>query len=150
MPLLRYAFSSLFQLPWVPEQLLSYDDYRGLENALTSRKSGVLNPSMRPTSADMEQIKKPFTFPGTMTAALNYYRANYSIKTVLTMHNAKVPPLKGIPVLQLWADNDVAMEPSSFTNPEDWAEDISVVELTTCSHWIPFDRPDEVCAQVYL
>lgn len=53
------------------------------------------------------------------------------------------PPVK-VPVLQLWADNDAALDAAAFTNPEEWAEDIEVHELKMCSHWIPFDRPKEV------
>lgn len=155
----RSSYMVLFQLPWLPEQLVAYNDFSGLTDIFTSRKSGVLNPSMRLTSADMEQFKKPFSFPGSLTASINYYRANLPAKRMLSMSNTRyadsraaavdppacysAPPVK-MPVLQLWADNDVALEPSAFTNPEEWAEDITVVEMTTCSHWIPFDRPDEV------
>lgn len=55
----------------------------------------------------------------------------------------RTKPVK-MPVLQFWADNDAALEPSAFTNAEEWAEDIEVHEIKVCSHWIPFDRPNEI------
>lgn len=81
----RSYYMSLFQMPWVPEQLLSLNDFQGIEEALTNRTGGVLNPSKRLTAADVDQFKKPFSFPGSMTAAINYYRANLSAKAALAL-----------------------------------------------------------------
>lgn len=54
-------------------------------------------------------------------------------------------PLR-MPLLLLWADNDVALSPNLLTNIGSLAPNADVRLLPNCSHWIQQDAPQEVNA----
>ena len=62
-----------FQLPRLPEWLLSKNDYAKLAISLKTKtvKRGVFSDE------DVIEYKKSWSQPGALTSSLNYYRANY-------------------------------------------------------------------------
>uniref|UniRef100_A0A3Q1LKN8 Epoxide hydrolase 3 n=1 Tax=Bos taurus TaxID=9913 RepID=A0A3Q1LKN8_BOVIN len=64
----NYVF--LFQLPWLPEKLLSMSDFQILKTTLTHRKRGI--PQLTPS--ELEAFLYDFSQPGGLTGPLNYYR----------------------------------------------------------------------------
>lgn len=73
----RQAFASwymfFFQIPKLPEWLLSRNDFEGLEKGLQNStvERGVF------TDADIAEYKKAWREPFALTSMLNYYRANF-------------------------------------------------------------------------
>ncbi len=61
-----------FQLPEMPEWLISRDDFAGLET--------MFRKATRPgtfSETDIAIYKEALRKPGALTAAINYYRANF-------------------------------------------------------------------------
>ena len=66
----RSLYAFFFQLPWLPEKLMSANQWRGMVRAL--RGSGKIHTF---TNEDIKKYKEAWSQPGAMTAMLNWYRA---------------------------------------------------------------------------
>lgn len=66
----RSAYIGLFQLPWIAERRLRADDF-----ALIDDLWRAWSPGWRPPPERLQAIKGTFRRPGTVDAALAYYRA---------------------------------------------------------------------------
>ncbi|CAI8050545.1 Epoxide hydrolase 4, partial [Geodia barretti] len=73
----RSWFIFLFQIPRLPEALISLQDYQFLEQLFTSHTSGVKNRDQFPAEV-VEAYKYTFSRPGALTGPINYYRAMFS------------------------------------------------------------------------
>lgn len=90
--LLASWYMFFFQIPKLPEFLLGYNDFEGLEKGLKTStvESGVF------TDADIAEYKKAWREPFALTSMLNYYRANFYRRFIdrkTEFHKIKVPTL---------------------------------------------------------
>ncbi|XP_055398366.1 epoxide hydrolase 3 isoform X6 [Bubalus kerabau] len=79
----RSNYMFLFQLPWLPEKLLSMSDFQILKTTLTHRKRGI--PQLTPS--ELEAFLYDFSQPGGLIGPLNYYRNIFSSWTLLLQIN---------------------------------------------------------------
>ncbi|XP_055311528.1 epoxide hydrolase 2-like [Sitodiplosis mosellana] len=70
----RSWYMSLFQMPFLPELSMMSDDF-GLFNIIWEDQLGDSF-----TEEDLEAYKYTFSRPGALTAAINYYRANFGTR----------------------------------------------------------------------
>jgi pimeloyl-ACP methyl ester carboxylesterase len=131
---LRSWYILLFQLPWLPELLLSARDHAVLV--------GLLRRNSRPgafTSDELERYRQAFRQPGAVTAMLAWYRAA-----------VRIPPerlrrrIVEAPTLVIWGRDDPALgwemaAPSAGRCREGRAE---IVE--GAGHFVAADAPDRV------
>jgi pimeloyl-ACP methyl ester carboxylesterase len=135
-----YMFA--FQLPWLPEFVLTVDDARFLERFLTG--VGADDDTFSP--ADLRRYRDAFTRPGAARAAINYYRA--SVRGML-----KGLPGGGVgeqhvdvPTLVLWGEEDRALGTDLLDGLDAWVPDLQVERLPDANHWVQLDAPDRVNA----
>ncbi|XP_026906026.2 epoxide hydrolase 3 [Acinonyx jubatus] len=129
----NYVF--LFQLPWLPEKLLSMSDFQILKTTLTHRKRGI--PHLTPN--ELEAFLYDFSQPGGLTGPLNYYRNLF--------RNLPLEPQElATPTLLLWGEKDAYLEQglvgaiSSRFVPGRLEAHI----LPGVGHWIPQSNPEEM------
>lgn len=114
----------------------------GAEEKLLARK-GVL---LRRAGVTAEELE-PLYDDGAMTAALNWYRANFTgdIKSAMAC-----PPVE-IPTTLLWSDNDPALgrEQAQLTGRYVYS-DYRFCELSGVDHWIPQHAAPALASEIAL
>lgn len=139
---LRSWYMFFFQLPWLPEALLRFNDWEALAATFNTQ----LQPSRRLSTEELERYKQSLAQPGALTAAINYYRAAFRYRTAPHVGRAIRTKLR-VPTLVLWADNDVALGPGLLRGTDRYVEDLRIeVVGGNCSHWLQQDRPEAVNA----
>src|SRR5262249_13143360 len=95
---LRSWYILFFQLPWLPEVLLSCGDFRMLARNL--RREPVSRDAF--SADDVAHYKRALAQPGALTAALNYYRALLRYPTEMRRGNRIITT----PTLLIWGEQD--------------------------------------------
>jgi pimeloyl-ACP methyl ester carboxylesterase len=129
----RSWYMAFFQLPWLPEWLLTRDHGRPLIRGL-ARQSADFPPDL------LEQMRRNVAAPGAATAMLDYYRANIPR---LAKGAAEVPRIE-CPTLLLWGEDDIYLSPTLASGNEAFVAHLTVRRLPGVSHWVQQDAPDTV------
>jgi pimeloyl-ACP methyl ester carboxylesterase len=129
-----YVF--VFQLPLLPEALLRRADYRALGNVL--RRTPVRPGAFSET--DIQLYKQAMAQPGALTAALNYYRANFLRLRSHDITRSVVP----VPTLLIWGDRDHALSLGLTRDLDRWVPNLRVEHLPDCGHWVQNEAPERV------
>lgn len=120
-------YIGLFQLPFLPERLLSR---RGGPLDVMLRKGGM-------TEADIARFQREVVEDGALTGGLNWYRALPFAPPTWSRRRA------GVPTTYVWSDRDVALGRWAAEHTGDWVDaDYEFVELAGVSHWIPTEAPE--------
>ncbi|MEV3903259.1 alpha/beta fold hydrolase [Mycobacterium sp. NPDC050551] len=120
----------VFQLPWLPEFLLTRNGGEFSTKSL-QRIGQTRQAAERDTRAMLE--------PGAMTAGLNWYRA--MPLTDLRRAAGKIT----VPTMYVWSDNDAALLPKAAYETERYvAADYRFEVMPGVSHWIPEEKADEL------
>ncbi|MBT2327055.1 alpha/beta hydrolase [Variovorax paradoxus] len=120
---MRSAYVALFQLPWVPETLLSARNCSALALALTS--------TSRPDTfddAELDQYRAAWSIDGALTCMLNWYRAMPIARTSA----ARIR----VPVRIIWGDRDSALEKGLAGAGAACCDDAQVLHLRDATHWV--------------
>ncbi|NWU46870.1 EPHX4 hydrolase, partial [Dromas ardeola] len=72
--LLRSSYIFFFQLPWLPELLLSLADFELLKTILTGPWTGIQNPTQRLTEQEVDAYLYSLSQPGGLTPTIHSYR----------------------------------------------------------------------------
>lgn len=133
---LRSTYVALFQLPHLPERLLTADRCRALRRALsnTSRPGAF-------ATADLDRYVEAWMQPGAMTAMLNWYRA-------LVRLPRTTPPRVRVPTLILWGRQDTALQPGLAEASLAVCDDGRINWYPRASHWIAHEDPAAVNADL--
>ena len=134
----KSLYAMLFQIPWLPEFLMSINDYDLLKKAFRGRFSGVQKRNAF-RAEDVEAYKYVFSQKGALTAPLNYYRAAF-LQADVVYPSGKI----AVPTLIIWGDKDVYFDVEMANNHDSLVEDLTVSHLEDCSHWVQNDDPEEV------
>lgn len=136
----------LFQLPRLPEWMLSARDYALVERTF---KKSVARPGTF-TDSDIQVYKEALKQPGALTAAINYYRANGLSKFF------KVPGRNShedngrkvrVPTLFIYGEKDQAVMPETVRNVGAHIDaPYSEVRIATSAHWVQNEAASEVNA----
>jgi pimeloyl-ACP methyl ester carboxylesterase len=127
-----------FQIPALPEWLLSRNDYALLESALrnTTAKRDVF------TTEDIAAYKKSWREPFALTAMINYYRANILKRYISnSQSDAKVK----VPTVFIYGEKDQAILPETVRGVSE-AVDAPFEEfrIPDSAHWVPQEAKDVV------
>jgi pimeloyl-ACP methyl ester carboxylesterase len=130
-----YMFA--FQLPWLPERMVSSGRWKWLRAGFEhDARPGAY------TVADIERYTQAWAQPGALTASINYYRAAF-----------RRPPLRlrgsrariQAPTLIIWGERDRFLGAElADPHPEDVPHLQRVVRLPDASHWVAADEPERV------
>jgi pimeloyl-ACP methyl ester carboxylesterase len=134
----------VFQLPRLPERMISRDDFRPIRGIMRHqpRRQGAFDDE------DMRAYRDALAQPGALTAGLNYYRASF--REALRGRRPKSPTFKRVverPTLVLWAMNDEALPPGNLDGLESLVRELRLVKIDDCSHWVQHDKPDVIVAE---
>ncbi|TYL37062.1 alpha/beta hydrolase [Natronococcus pandeyae] len=122
-----------FQLPWLPERLGRYDDFRALERVLRETASpGAF------TDADLVHYRRAWGQAGALTGMLNWYRA-------LARYPPDAPRDRlDQPTLVVWGEEDEALVPELGLASVQFCERGRLERLPETSHWVPHEKPERV------
>ncbi len=132
-------YVGFFQIPQLPEMLLSANDYAGVINAL--KQSGLENTF---TEEDFVAYRKAYTNSGGITGMLNWYRA-LLWRQPQTPEDAKVT----VPTLMLWGKKDPALSWEMAEPSIDQCEDGQLVLFEEASHWVLRDKSQR-CSELMI
>ena len=127
----RSWYMLAFQLPWLPERLSRYDDFRVLERALRETASpGTF------TDADLIHYRRAWGQDGALTGMLNWYRA-------LARYPPDAPRDRlEQPTLVVWGEQDEALVPELGLANVQFCERGRLERLPETSHWVPHEEPE--------
>ena len=127
-----------FQLPYLPEWLLSANEFALLRRALkeTTAERGVI------ADADIDVYKKAWAEPGALTSMLNYYRANVLGRF---LGPSGIEKKITVPTLFVYGQQDTAIVPESVRGIGDVIDaKFEQFLVPTAAHWIQQEIPNEV------
>lgn len=133
--ILRSWYAGFFQIPRLPEAMLSAFGFRALRRTLlrTSRPGAF-------DAADIAAYTAEWGRPGRLTAMLNYYRA------------LRLPyvPLGRItvPVLILWGMKDRFLGAHLARASAALCDEVRIVRLNEDTHWIQHEDPRQVAVEI--
>ncbi|HEY2774329.1 MAG TPA: alpha/beta hydrolase [Candidatus Binatia bacterium] len=134
---LHSLYVLFFQIPWLPELLLTARHARAVgemfRREVRSSDAFARGEAMR--------YREAFVRPGAATSALNYYRAMF--RRGRRFGQADVPSIR-IPTLLLWGDRDPYLLPSLAEGLEEWIPDLAVRHFPVAGHWLQLEEPDAV------
>ena len=134
--LLRSWYIALFQLPGIPEFLLSANNYAAIRAAF---KNQAINPNAF-TAEDLDTLVKAAAKPNAIRSMLNYYRNIFQSEGFL---NKSWPVLK-VPTLMVWGENDAALGKELTYGTDAYVENFELHYIPNCSHWVQQEQPEHV------
>ncbi len=127
-----------FQIPKVPEWILSRNDFEKLAIGLKT-KTAEKNVF---TNEDIAEYKKAWGEQGALTSALNYYRANV-IKRLFGKGQSD-EKIK-VPTLFIYGEKDHAILPETVRGVGDFVEaKYEEVRIPNAGHWVQNEAPQAV------
>jgi pimeloyl-ACP methyl ester carboxylesterase len=140
-----YVF--FFQIPKVPEEILSRNNCQFLQKMVLSS----LSHKKAFNEQDVQLYVEAWSQPGALTASINYYRANWNLAKILSMPKdyqtgliKRFPKIK-CPTLVIWGENDVALDKSLTVGLKEYIENsFEIRYFPDYGHWIHNEAPDVV------
>ena len=120
-----------FQRPWIPEWLLSRNNFAGLTKAMVdTANSGSFSP------ADMEGYQAAWRHSG-LTSMIRYYRAAMRYQDIEGTDTITVP------TLILWGKKDHALTHPMATKSLEYCTDGQLFFFEDGTHWVQHDCHEE-------
>jgi epoxide hydrolase 4 len=135
--MLRSWYALFFQLPWLPELAIRFDDFAALRRLF---RTDPARPGAF-TAADVRRYVEAFSDRRALTAALNYYRAAFRQGWALF---ARRFPRIVATTLVIWGEHDHYLVPELASGLEHWVPGLRVERLRGASHWVQHDEPGRV------
>ena len=136
----RSWYVGFFQLPWLPEALLTAGRARAVARSFHGM---AVNKAAFPPDV-LEHYRRNALRPGAMTAMLNYYRANFAGLS----RDAAPSPVIEVPTLMIWGEQDTALGLELTEGYEPYVADFTLERLPGVSHWVQQEAPDAVNARL--
>lgn len=134
----RSWYIGLFQLPLLPERLLTQD--RGARMAEMMRRTSAPGAF---SDADLERYRDAWQQPGAARGMLSWYR---------TLSRAPLPEPPSlqleVPLLMLWGEQDVALGPELVDLSLPYCRRGRAVRVPQATHWIHHEVPERVNAEI--
>lgn len=140
---LRSWYVLAAQVPWLPERLLGFDEYRLLD---TSRR---LLPGDAFTDDDIARYREAIDRSGSLSGPLNYYRAaaretlETELRSLLPGNDRRLRQVD-IPTHVFWGEQDPVLGLDLLDGLEDVASELTVTRFPDTSHWPHLERPQRV------
>lgn len=129
-----------FQLPKIPELLLSRNDFEKLaEGVFGTAKPGAFAPQ------DVEIYKTAWRKPGAMTAMIGWYRA---IRSQLLQQPSKDELRVKMPALVIWGKDDVLLSPEMAAASVGYCDHGRLAVIENATHWVHHEEPERVNALI--
>jgi pimeloyl-ACP methyl ester carboxylesterase len=135
---LRSSYAVFFQLPWLPEALLTLSPQATAR--LFFRQLGTQSDVV--SEEDVEMLAAALAQPGAMTAALNWYRA--AVRFPPARRTADIQQ----PTLVLWGTADPALGIELTEGLDAWVPGLSLHYFPGVGHWVHLEAAAEVNAEI--
>jgi pimeloyl-ACP methyl ester carboxylesterase len=130
----RSWYAMFFQLPWLPEKILSANNWRVTVDTL--RGSDKFKSF---TNEDIEKYKQAWSQPGAITSMLNWYRAAVRSRG-LSSNDMRVK----VPTLMMWGIKDAALSHRMARPSMDYVDQGNLILFPEATHWVQHDAAEEV------
>lgn len=131
---LRSWYMFFFQVPWLPETLLSLSPPATAR--LFLRGTAVRRRAF--SAADLEVMAAALAQPGALRAMIHWYRAAFHYRPAQRARAIEAP------TLLLWAEDDVALGKGLTYSLERWVPDLEIHYIPQCGHWVQNEAAAEV------
>ena len=125
-----------FQLPWLPEAVFRAGRFALVRRILHT--DPVRSDAF--SDADIDRYVRAISRSGTLTAAINYYRALFRRDP----RDAARFPTITCPTLLIWGERDRYLGTPLTEGLERWVPTIRVERIRDASHWVQSDAPEQV------
>jgi epoxide hydrolase 4 len=134
--LFRSLYVGFFQLPFLPEQVLSAGDFSAVRHMFRTmpRNRRAFSQS------DIEGYVAGLRQPGALKAALDYYRENMRPGAM----DLARPERIDAPLLILWGMQDPALGAFLLDGMERFATRLRIHRIPEAGHWVQNETPQEV------
>jgi pimeloyl-ACP methyl ester carboxylesterase len=124
----------LFQLPWLPERMLTRNNCAGLIRTLKA-----LNPSF--SAEEIVAYQHAFSIPGSVRAGINYYRC--AMRQFLPRYLAgdRQPMEIRVPVHVIWGVRDGALQASLTTQFAPLCKNRYRIDYVNAHHFVHQEKP---------
>eukprot|EP00026_Physarum_polycephalum_P009584 Phypoly_transcript_09712.p1 GENE.Phypoly_transcript_09712~~Phypoly_transcript_09712.p1 ORF type:complete len:365 (+),score=46.79 Phypoly_transcript_09712:94-1188(+) len=131
-----------FQIPYLAQNFVTYNPLKSVNGFFKTFNRSAL------TDEGKELLACSYVQDGALPAMLNYYKAllRRLVTEVLRFREKKMGKVT-VPTLILWGENDVALVPE-LAKCTEFVENVSVVYIPNCSHWVPYEVPEVVSREV--
>ncbi|HEX8911963.1 MAG TPA: alpha/beta fold hydrolase [Humisphaera sp.] len=134
---LKSWYMLFFQLPWLPEAMLSWGDFAFLRR--TYRTGPARDPATgRPDRAAEDRYVAALARPAALSAAINWYRA--SARRPPSWFERSFRPI-ACPTLLLWGDRDAFLSRQLTEDLGQWVPRLTVRHFPAATHWLQTDDP---------
>lgn len=131
-----------FQLPYLPELYVSFDDFRMF--GILLRGPNGSNPYV--TAEDIEAYKYTFSQPGCITSPISYYRA--FLRTVI-LKGLQRPDMMGAPTenverpkgLFIFGAKDIAIDAKCVSMVKEQVENLETLLIDEANHFVHVEVP---------
>jgi len=137
--LLRSWYVFLFQLPWLPERLLTARGARMVRDAFR----GMAVHKERFPDEVLDVYAEAALQPGAATAMIHYYRALLRGGGARRQRKLGYPTLT-TPTLMIWGLQDRALGRELTDGTERFVADLTLHRIEDASHWVQQDVPERV------
>lgn len=134
----RSWYIFFFQIPWLPEFLISRGNGKAIKGAFTNM---ACDQSNFPDEA-LEVFAQAAMQYGSLTAMLNYYRALLRYRDTVDIEDK----ILETPTLMIWGEEDNALNIKCTEGTEEWVPNFELHRLAGVSHWVQQEAPEEVNA----
>ncbi len=135
----RSWYALFFQLPRLPEFLLTHAGGRPLANIFRTR---TLRPENFPEEV-IETYRKGWLEPGAAKAMLDYYRALVRGGGMQRQRELGLPVIE-TPTLMLWGEQDLALTKETTFGTDRFVKHLTLRYLPDASHFVQQDAQAEV------
>src|SRR5688572_4779083 len=140
---LRSWYMFLFQLPRIPEWMISRKNLAAIERTFTN--SVIRKGSF--SAAEIENYKKALGQPGALTSAINYYRANINRLASRSSNSAPSNERTRVPTLFIFAEQDSAILPETVRGVAEHVDaPFRELRIKDSGHWVQNEAAEEVNA----
>lgn len=130
-----------FQLPWLPERVIS----RARGEAVERMFLGMAVDRTNFTPELIRPFRESVADPAAVSPMLAYYRS--AVRAGLSRLPTR-PPVIEQPGLLLWAEDDQALGLELLAGHVEVARDLRVERIPRCGHFVQQERPEEVNAHL--
>lgn len=132
----RSLYVGVFQLPALPERLLSAYNYRAIRTMF--KRMPLQKQAFN--DADIDCYVSMLAMPGALKAALDYYRENLRADGMALASSARTDAQ----TLVIWGMQDPALGAFLLDGLERFARRVQIHRIAQASHWVQNEAPDEV------